>query len=119
MGVGTRAVADYGIRYASRRWHGTEQDTLAAAVGAMAVAEARPWKVRHDLAIGNKRGEVRVLRAVDTPLAECREVLFSVASGEAPDAARRWFVASACRQAEGGWTWAAAEPATERWGSLQ
>ena len=30
----------------------------------------------------------------------------------------RWFVASACRQA-GGWKWAAAEPATERWGSLQ
>ena len=119
MGVGTRAVADYGIRYASRRWHRTEQDALAAAVGATAVGEVRPWEVRHDLPFGNKRGEVRVLRAVDTPLAECREVLFSVASGEAPDAARRWFVASACRQAEGGWKWAAAELATERWGSLQ
>ena len=118
VGVGTRAVADYGIRYTSRRWHRAEQDALAAAVGAMAVGEARPWEVRHDLPIGNKRGEVRVLRAVDTPLAECREVLFSVASDEAPDAARRWFVASACRQAEG-WKWAAAEPATERWGSLQ
>jgi hypothetical protein len=118
VGVGTGAAADYGIRYVSRRWHRTEQDALAEVVGGMAVGEARPWEVRHDLPIGNKRGEVRVLRAVDTPLAECREVLFSVASGEAPDAARRWFVASACRQAEG-WKWAAAEPATERWGSLQ
>jgi hypothetical protein len=118
VGVGTRAVADEGIRRVSRRWHRTEQDALAAAVGAMAVGEVRPWQVRHDLPIGNKQGEVRVLRAVETPLAECREVLFSVASGERPDAARRWFVTSACRQGER-WKWAAAEPATERWGSLQ
>ena len=119
VGVGTRAVADYGIRYVSRRWHRTEQDALANTVGAMGVGEARPWEVRHDLPFGDKRGEVRVLRAVETPLAECREVLFSVGSGEGPAAARRWFVTSACRQAEGGWTWAAAEPATERWGGLQ
>jgi hypothetical protein len=84
----------------------------------MVVGEARPWEVRHDLPIGNARGEGQVLRAVETPLAECREVLFSVASGKGPGAARRWFLTSACRQA-GGWKWAAAEPATERWGSLQ
>ena len=35
VGVGTRAVADYAISYASRRWHRTEQDALAAAVGTM------------------------------------------------------------------------------------
>ena len=119
VGVGTRAVADYGIRYASRRWHRTEQDALAAAVGGMAVGEVRPWEVRHNLQTGNKRGELRVLRAVDTPPTECREALFSVASGEGPDPARRWVVTSACRQAGGGWKWAAAEPATERWGGLQ
>ena len=119
VGVGTRAVADYGIRYVSRRWHRTEQDALAAAVGAMGVGEVRPWEVRHDLPIGNKQGEVRVLRAVETPLAECREVLFSVAGADGRDAKRRWFLTSACRQAEGGWKWAAAEPAVGRWGSLQ
>ena len=118
LGIGARAVADYGLRTVTRRWHRTEQDGLAAVVGSMAVGEARRWEVRHALPIGNKRGEVRVLRAVDTPLAECREVLFSTERGEGPDAARRWFLASACRQAEG-WKWATAEPATERWGSLQ
>lgn len=117
VGVGTRAVADYAISYASRRWHRTEQDALAATVGTMTVGEARPWQVRHDLPFGNQQGEVRVLRAIDTPLAECREVLFSVATGKAPDVTREWFVTSACRQAEG-WKWASAEPATERWGSL-
>jgi hypothetical protein len=118
IGVAARAVADYGVRYVSRRWHTTEQDALAAVVGGMEVGEVRPWEVRHDLPIGNQRGEVRVLRAIDTPLAACREVLFSVARGRAPDAPRRWFLTTACRQAEG-WKWAAAEPATERWGSLQ
>ena len=90
-----------------------------AAAGGMAVGEVRPWEVRHDLQTGNKRGELRVLRAVDMPPTECREVLFSVASGEGPDPARRWGVTSACRQAGGGWKWAAAEPATERWGGLR
>jgi hypothetical protein len=118
IGVGTRAVADEGIRRVSRRWSRTEQDALADTVGAMGVGEARPWEVRHDLPFGNKRGEVRVLRAVETPLAACKEVLFSVEAGEGADAARRWFLTSACRQDER-WKWAAAEPATERWGSLQ
>lgn len=118
IGIGTRAAADWGLRYVTRRWHRTEQDALAATVGAMEVGESRPWQVRHDLPFGNEQGEVQVLRAVETPLALCKEVLFSVASGSAPDAARQWFVTSVCRQAEG-WKWAAAEPATERWGSLQ
>lgn len=118
VGVGTRAVADEGLRRVSRRWSRTEQDALAEVVGGMAVGEARPWQARHALPIGNKQGEARVVRAVDTPLAACKEVLFSVESGEGADAARRWFLTSACRQ-DGGWKWAAAEPATERWGSLQ
>lgn len=118
VGVGTRAAAEEALRRVSRRWSRTEQDALAEAVGGMAVGEVRPWRVRHDLPFGNKAGEARVVRAVETPLAECKEVLFSVAAGEAPDAPRRWFVTSACRQVEG-WKWAAAEPATERWGSLQ
>ena len=118
VGVGTRAVADEGLRRFARGRSRTEQDALAEVVGGMAVGEARPWRVRHALPFGNKRGEVRVLRAVATPLAECKEVLFSVESGEGADVARQWFLTSACRQDER-WKWAAAEPATERWGSLQ
>jgi hypothetical protein len=118
VGIGTRAAADWGVRTVSRRWRRTEQDALAAAIGATEVGEARPWRARHDLPIGGAQGEVRVLRAVDTPLARCKEALFSEASGDGPDATRRWFLVSACRQPEG-WKWAAAEPATERWGSLQ
>ena len=118
IGVGTKAVADEALRRLSRRWSGAEQYALAHAIGGTGVGEAKPWEVRHVPAVGNKRGEVRVLRAVETPLADCKEALFSVVSGEGTEAARQWFLTSACRQGER-WKWAAAEPATERWGSLQ
>jgi hypothetical protein len=91
---------------------------VAEAASAAAVGEVRPWQVRHSLPIGNKGGEVRVLRAIDTPLAACREIAFSVERGSGAAVTRDWFVTSLCRDA-GGWRWAAAEPATERWGSLQ
>jgi hypothetical protein len=117
IGVGTRAVVDWGVRRVSRRWHRTEQEAVAEAAGAAELGEVRPWQVRHSLPLGNKGGEVRVLRTIETPLASCREIAFSVESGSGAELARDWFVTSLCRDA-GGWRWAAAEPATERWGSL-
>jgi hypothetical protein len=50
-----------------------------------------------------------------TPLAECREILFSV---EAPPTPAAWYAASICRGTSG-WHWALAEPAAARWDFLQ
>jgi hypothetical protein len=116
IGVGARAVADWGIRRFSRRWHRTEQEAIAAAAAEVPPGEARPWRVTHDLPFGAKQGEVRVLRAIDTPLAACREIAFSVDEAKPPT--RAWYLTSLCRDATG-WRWAAAEPATGRWSSLQ
>jgi hypothetical protein len=118
VGVGTRAVADWGFRRVTRRWHRREQEAVAEAAGVAPVGEARPWRVRRSLPFGDKGGEVRVLREIATPLADCREVAFSVESGKGAEARQAWFVTSLCRDTTG-WRWAAAEPATERWGSLQ
>lgn len=121
IGVGARAVADWGLRRVSRRWHRTEQEAIAAAAAEAPLGEARPWQVRHSLPFGAKQGEIRVLREIDTPLAACREVAFSVDEAKpAQDKAmgRAWYLTSLCRD-DGGWRWAAAEPATGRWGSLQ
>ena len=118
VGVSIRAVADWGMRAVMLRWHRTEQDALAATVGAMQEGEVRPWEVRHDLPIGDEQGDVHVLRVIDTPLARCKEALFSITSGSEPDITREWYLTSVCQQA-GGWKWAAAEPATGRWDSLQ
>ncbi len=119
VGIGTRAVVDAGLAYVGRRRQRqrSEQDALAAAVGAMGVGEARAWRAPGGLPGRGRRGEVRVLRAAETRLASCKEVAFSVAADEDDPPARRWFVTTACRHAEG-WRWAAAEPATTRWGDL-
>ena len=116
IGVGARAVADWGLRRVSRRWHRTEQEAIAAAAAEAPLGEARPWQVTHSLPFGAKQGEVRVLREIDTPLAACREIAFSVEGAKPPTPA--WYLTSLCRDATG-WRWAAAEPATGRWGSLQ
>lgn len=116
IGVGARSAADWGLRHVSRRWHRTEQEAIAAAAADVPPGEARPWQVRHSLPFGAKQGEVRVLRAIDTPLAACREIAFSVEEDKPP--ARAWYLTSLCRDATG-WRWATAEPATGRWGSLQ
>jgi hypothetical protein len=114
IGLGVRAGASEALRYGARRWHTTEQDAIAAAIGATPPGASRPWEVRHSLPIGDRDGEVRVVREIHSPLATCREALFSVASGEGAD----WFATTACRDGTG-WRWAAAEPATPRWGNLQ
>jgi hypothetical protein len=117
VGIGTRAVVDAGVAYAGRRQRQSEQDALAATAGAMQVGETQAWEVPSVLPRGDRRGEVRVLRATETKLASCKEIAFSVAADDDLPA-RRWFVTTTCRQADG-WKWAAAEPATTRWGSLQ
>ena len=116
IGVGARSVADWGLRRVSRNWHRTEQEAIALAAAETPLGEARPWQVTHSLPFGAKQGEVRVLRAIDTPLAACREIAFSVDEQKPPT--RAWYLTSLCRDATG-WRWAAAEPATGRWGSLQ
>ncbi|MBU8540290.1 hypothetical protein [Falsiroseomonas tokyonensis] len=112
VGIGVRAGVTAGMQTVMRGRQRAEQDALAAAIGGLDPGEAGPWAVRHTIPIGNRQGEVRLVRIIDNPLAECREALFAV-QGES-----QWFLTTACRQGAQ-WKWAAAEPATERWGSLQ
>lgn len=118
VGIAVKTATDAVGKAAGRRLQQTEQDEIAATVGDMSLGEARPWQTRHPLALGSRRGEVRVTRVLATPLALCKEIVFSVARGDGPDAAGPWFTASVCQQASR-WKWAGAEPAVERWGSLQ
>lgn len=114
IGLGVRAVAGEGLRYAARRWHRTEQEAIAGVIGATPPGATRPWRVRHDLPFGNGEGEVRVTREILSTLATCREAFFSVAE----DGRAEWFATTACRAPDGRWSWAVAEPAVPRWGNL-
>jgi len=115
VGVATAAVADYGLKYVTKRWHRSEQDAIAAVAGALPEGGRAPWKIRHDLPFGNEHGRLQVVRVIENPLAACKEVLFSIQDGDDPEA---WYLTDVCRQ-EARWKWASAEPAVGRWGLLQ
>jgi hypothetical protein len=70
----------------------------------MQTGERRAWKIEHAILIGNEHGEVQVTRVFTTRLATCKELVFSVESGSGAKATRSWYTA---------------EPAVERWGTLQ
>lgn len=78
VGVGVNAGIDAGFAYVGRKWQQAEQDAIAADVAAMQPGERRPWAVEHIVPIGNEHGEVAVVRAIDTPLTLCKELVFSV-----------------------------------------
>ena len=121
VSVSVKAATDAEIKNLLRSLQQDEQDEIAAQAGAMAPGEIRRWQVRHFIPYGNNQGEMQVTRVIDTPLASCKEIMFTVVGRNAApapdDAARGWFSANVCRQ-EQRWKWAIAEPAVERWGSL-
>lgn len=113
VGVGVKAGVDELQRYVTRRRWGGEQDAIATAAGDAPLNKPRTWEIRHTIPIGNEHGQLEAVREFATPVATCRQVVFSVA-----DDTPALFSTTLCRQAKG-WVWAAAEPAVDRWGSLQ
>lgn len=118
VGIAVQAATDEAVNRYMLRMHADQQDAIATLVGSLPVGASEPWRVKHTLPIENGHGEVRVIRAFDTALASCKEFAFSFVDGDKPDSKGDWFTASACRQGEV-WKWASAEPAVERWGTLQ
>lgn len=111
VGISVRAGVDELRRYVVRRRHQGEQDAIADVAGAAPLHEPRAWEIRHTIPLGNDRGTLTAIREIATPLATCREILFTDQDGGI-------FTTPVCRQASG-WKWAAAEPAVDRWGFLQ
>jgi hypothetical protein len=121
VSVSVKAATDAGIKNLLRSLQKDEQDAIAILAGNMQEGEVRPWQVRHKIPYGNNQGSMQVTRSIVTPLARCKEVMFTVeessASTTSEDIQRAWFTAQVCLQ-ENGWKWANAEPAVERWGAL-
>ena len=117
VGVAVKAGADSAGKYISRTRRRGEHDAIAAAAAETGVGETRPWAVDQRVT-GDAYGEVRVIRVIETPLALCKEVAFSVVEGEGESASRAWFTTTACQEG-GRWKWAVAEPAVDRWVNLQ
>ena len=118
VGIAVQSATDEAVNRYMRGMHRDQQDAIAALVGELPLGGSQPWRVKHTLPIENGHGEVRVTRVFDTALASCKEFAFSVVDGDKPDAPTYWFTASACREGAR-WKWASAEPAVDRWGTLQ
>ena len=118
VGVATDAGTNYVFRYYARTRQGAEQDAIAEVSGTLPVGTNAAWKIEHTIPIGDEHGQLEVVRAIDSPLAACKEVAFSVDDGKGDKLKRAWFTTNICKQAER-WKWASAEPAVERWGFLQ
>jgi hypothetical protein len=111
VGIVVQAATDEAVQRLMKRLHSDQQIAIATTVGDLPIGDTKPWQVKHTLPVENGHGDVRVLR----------EFSFSVADGDKPDAHQDWFLAQACKGNDnsGGWKWASAEPAVERWGNLQ
>ncbi|XVK57805.1 hypothetical protein SFB74_27240 [Variovorax sp. W6] len=118
VGIGVKAGVDESINYLLRYWTHEEQMRIASVVGELKAGQIRAWAVHHKVPYDNKEGQVTVVRIFETPLATCKEALFSVDDAEVPTSGRPHFIATICRGARS-WNWAVAEPAVQRWGALQ
>ncbi len=119
VGVSVKAATDAEMHRVFRNMQSDEQERIAEIAGNLALGERRSWNVHHLFSFGDESGEVQVLGRIDNALASCREVLFSVMTKERDAPVRKWFVTQTCQQSDGRWQWAAAEPAVQRWGTLQ
>jgi hypothetical protein len=77
VGIGVRAATAEMLRHVGRVRQSSEQDAISAAIGDAAPGETRPWSLDRNVG-ADTHGEVRVLRVIDTPIATCREIAFSV-----------------------------------------
>lgn len=118
VGIGVNAGIDATFAYIQRKRQRAEQDAIAAEIATMQPGEQRSWKIDHVIPVGNEHGMVVVVRDIPNALAPCKELAFSVDSGGGEKLTRHWYTTDACQDTRR-WKWALAEPATERWGTLQ
>lgn len=120
IGIGVQAAAKTGIQYGQRRVHAEAQQEIARAAGPLRVGKTAGWHVIHSIALEpEESGRVAVSRLISSGELDCKEIVFSVdRSGGKTLPASTFYVASICRSGSQ-WAWAAAEPATARWGALQ
>ena len=64
VGIGVTTVTSEAVKYYGRRRQQAEQDAIAATAGDLPEGGAAPWRIRHDIPLGNEHGEVRIVRRI-------------------------------------------------------
>jgi hypothetical protein len=120
IGIGVQAVTRTGIQYEQRKIHGEAQQQIAKIAGSLKVGQVQNWKTALSLPLEpDESGRVAVSRVISSGELDCKEIVISLdQSGKTILPVSEFYVASICRSGQL-WSWASAEPATARWGSLQ
>lgn len=119
IGLGVQAATRAGVQYIEKRYHREQQDLIAGIAGRLGVGQVATWQIAHSIPLEpNERGRVTVSRLIGSGPLQCKEIVFSVDTVESTLANSAFYIATIC-QDRNTWRWASAEPATERWGSLQ
>ncbi|WP_322007364.1 hypothetical protein [Paraburkholderia tropica] len=118
VGIAVQAATDEAVNRFMKSMHADQQELIAETAGRLPVDGTDTWRIKHTLPVENGHGKVRVTRAFASALALCKDFVFSVQDGDAANSPEQWYTATAC-QDQSTWKWATAEPAVERWGSLQ
>ena len=131
IGIGVQAGVRTFIQFGQRKVHTEAQTQIAQVAGLLEVGQIARWQTSLSLPLEpEEAGRVTVSRVIASGELDCKEIVFSIdVTGETggdvteqptkPVLQSRFYVASICRDGNAGWQWAAAEPATGRWGSLQ
>jgi hypothetical protein len=122
IGLGVQAAAIAGVQALEKTVHGAEQNAIATAAGPVPRGGVARWQVHHQIPIeDDEHGELTVvddfapgISSGAAPAFDCKQIIFSVDT----KTRRNFYTTFVCSDS-GRWTWAAAEPATARWGSLQ
>lgn len=119
VGLGVQAATRAGLQYSQRQIHRAAQDRIAQAAGPLAVGAVARWQTDHKLPLEkDAHGRVTVSRVISAQELHCKEIVFSVDTVDEKNPRTGFYLAAVCRDGAR-WKWASAEPATERWGSLQ
>lgn len=119
IGISVRAAAGHVLQRRALATQASRQEHLAELAGSLHPGDRRGWRLRRPWPYADETGTVEVISELDNALARCKEVLFSVTDDQAEARIRERFVSQVCRQSDGQWRWAVAEPAVPRWGTLQ
>lgn len=111
-GVAASLAVDEGGKYVERRVHENVQDAVAQAAGPLDNGESAIWSVDEALPLSRRFGTVQVVRGFGTAI-PCKDIVFTVE--DEPD----FYIATVCRNRNGIWRWAVAEPTIRRWDGLQ
>jgi hypothetical protein len=117
--VGVNAGVDELQKYIARTRQNAEQDAIIVSVADMQPGQIKYWKIVHKIPMfDNEHGTMQVTREIDTPLTQCKEILFTVDKGQGAKLKQTPYITAACRD-DAGWKWAESEPAIVRWGYFQ